>query len=65
MLDLRENFKNKYKSSELTCELCALHQDNQKSIHTCIKLSAKNIPIYEDIFSPKVQKQVKVSLILI
>ena len=72
MLDVRENFKNKYtKTSTLTkCPLGCADLDNQEHLLLCTKIenssliSMKYQPNYQDLFSQASDKQIKIGIIL-
>ena len=67
MLDFKINFKGG--QTNLTCDLCQNHIDDQESLLTCEKLIdhtsiTKNLPKYEDIFSEQVNTQLNILSIL-
>ena len=66
-LQVRKKFKSSYAS--LNCELCDLHDDLQKNLLICTKLTedkclVASSPTYEDLFSSDVEKQIKIAIIL-
>ena len=67
MLDFKINFKGG--QTNLTCDLCQNHIDDQESLLTCEKLIdhtsiTNNLPKYEDIFSEQVNTQLNILSIL-
>ena len=66
MIDLKANFQGSH--SNLDCELCKKHIDNQESLLSCEKLVSlglvPNLPQYSDLFSKDVAKQFRISSIL-
>ena len=67
MLDFKINFKGG--QTNLTCDLCPNHIDDQESLLTCEKLIdhtsiTNNLPKYEDIFSEQVNTQLNILSIL-
>ena len=67
MLDLKVNFQGSH--SNLQCELCGKHEDNQESLLTCEKLMDSSglvgdLPVYNDLFEQDVEKQFQISAIL-
>ena len=72
MLDVRENFKNKYIKtiSHTKCPLGCADLDKQEHLLLCTKIeknsliSAKYQPKYQDLFSQDSEKQIKIALIL-
>ena len=69
--ECKENYKQKYAYSNLLCALCGDENENQQHILKCRVLLAnlkttnmiKEKPVYEDIFSPNVQKQKVITVI--
>ena len=66
MIDLKANFQGSH--SNLDCELCEKHIDNQESLLSCQKLVSSglvpNLPQYSDLFSKDVATQFRISSIL-
>ena len=67
MLDVKANYQGSH--SNLKCELCEKHIDNQESLLVCEKLGGdaglvSNLPLYDDLFSADVTKQISISSIL-
>jgi hypothetical protein len=66
MVDLKANYQGSH--SNLQCELCERHIDDQESLLTCEKLGSSglvpNLPQYSDIFGEDVVEQFRVSSIL-
>ena len=71
--ECKENYKQKYVYSNLLCPLCGDENETQQHILKCRVLLAnlkttniiKEKPVYEDIFSPDVQKQKVITVIYI
>ena len=69
MLDLKMNFKRMYKSEELSCPLECNELDTQQHLLICQKIQSKvlankSTPVYEDLFSKEVKKQVCIAAVL-
>ena len=72
MLDVKENFKNRYagEGTQLLCALGCDMQDSQEHLLSCMKLQSncllleKDQPKYSDLFSENGEKQAKIALIL-
>ena len=69
MLDLKMNFRRKYKSEELSCPLECNELDTQQHLLNCQKipstdLADKSTTEYDGLFSKEVKKQVCVATIL-
>ena len=75
MLDFKINFEINFEISfkggktNLTCDLCQNHMDDQESLLTCEKLIdltgvTNNLPYYEYIFSEKANTQLNIISIL-
>ena len=67
MLDMKVNYQGSH--NNLLCELCGKHEDSQQSLLICEKLMDPNeivieLPVYEDLFSQDVQRQMHISSIL-
>ena len=72
MLDVKENYRNKYVTSKTlrNCPLNCLELDTQEHLLWCDKITSEGIishiyqPKYEDLFEEDCEKQRKISLIL-
>ena len=72
MLDVRENFKNKYTktNTHTKCPLGCAELDNQEHLVLCTKIenssliSMKYQPNYQDLFSQSSEKQIQIGIIL-
>ena len=67
MLDIKVNFRGKYKDTIRPC--CNVGEDTQEHLLTCIALEADNeiaaaLPKYEDLFGKDIVTQVEVSRII-
>ena len=67
MLDLKANYQGSH--SNLDCELCQKHTDDQESLLSCEKLAESthlvlSLPKYSDLFTNDVVKQFGISAIL-
>ena len=67
MLDLKANYQGSH--SNLDCELCQKHTDDQESLLSCEKLAESthlvlSLPKYNDLFTTDVDKQFGISAIL-
>ena len=68
MLDVKANFGNKYKG-DINCKLGCDEADSQEHLLDCPMLNDNdltevNSPKYEDLFSSKVEDQLRIALIL-
>ena len=69
ILDVRKNYKNKY-NGDLLCQVCGdlSSSDDQEHLLFCSKLTdsllVQGSLKYDDLFSPDVQKQVKIAKIM-
>ena len=66
MVDVRDNYKQKYKN-DTTCRLCLTQSESQQHILACSEI-LKDLNIvsdsqieYDDIFSPDVSRQIAVT----
>ena len=69
MLDLRGNFKQKYRKYDWNCELGCNKEETQEHLLTCEMLSDCSVSIpqvfkYDYLFSNHLEKQLKVACIL-
>jgi hypothetical protein len=69
MLDLRGNFKQKYRKNDWNCELGCMKEETQEHLLTCEQLSdsavsIQQVPKYGDLFSNQLGRQLKVASIL-
>ena len=73
MFNVKNNFRNNYKSTNTLCPLCNLHEDTQQHLFECIEIwkqPNKPTTTYEDIFSSdndillKVAKELKMMVTL-
>ena len=69
MLDLRGNFKQKYRNNDLNCELGCKKEETQEHLLTCEMLDDNSVSIpqvlkYDDLFSNQLEKQLKVACIM-
>ena len=72
MLDVKENFRNRYMNTKTTrnCPLDCTELDTQEHLLWCDKIESQDIlsqsykPKYEDLFGEDCEKQRKISLIL-
>ena len=69
MLDVRMNFRNKYKNDDIKCPLKCDTEDDQKHLLECDKImsnliSTPEIAKYEDLFAKDVTKQITIAGIL-
>ena len=67
MLELKENYRGKFWDNIFPC--CHEHEDTQEHLLDCEILNSKNsmvssLPVYHDLFSGKLEKQVQVCRIL-
>ena len=66
MVDLKANYQGSH--SNLLCDLCEKHFDDQESLLSCEKLDGSeivsNLPKYDDLFSEDVSKQIEIASIL-
>ena len=69
ILDVRQNYKNKH-NGDLLCQVCGdlSSSDDQEHLLFCSKLTdsllVQGSLKYDDLFSPDVQKQVKIAKIM-
>ena len=67
MIDMKVNYQGSH--TDLLCDLCGKHEDSQQSLLICEKLIDSTglvgeLPVYNDLFAPDVQKQINISSIL-
>ena len=70
MLDVKEDFKNRYEGAGTTCALGCDESDNQEHLISCNKIETDYLvlendqPNYQNLFSDEIEKQSKIAIIL-
>ena len=69
MIDLKMNFRNKFRIDDLNCPLKCDEKDSQQHLLLCKKiqtlaLSSLDLPEYDHLFSDQVLKQIRIAAVL-
>ena len=70
MLDVKENFRNRYEGAGTTCALGCDEPDYQEHLISCNKIETDYLvlendqPNYQNLFSDEIEKQSKIAIIL-